>query len=140
MKLLFLFLMPVICFAKVRTEKIVYEKNGTKMEGLMAWNDKFKKPMPGVLVFHEWMGEGPFSENKARELAELGYVAFAADIYGQGIRPKDPKEAGALAGKYKNDRPLMRERAQAAYETLMKDKHVAKERIAAIGFCFGGTA
>lgn len=139
MKLFLLFLLPAVAFAKVKTEKIVYEKNGTKFEGFIAWNDSVKKPAPGILVFHDWMGNGVFTENKARELAELGYVAFAADIYGQGIRPKDGKEASELANKYKSDRKVMRERAEAALEALSKDKHVNKERIAAMGYCFGGT-
>jgi dienelactone hydrolase len=69
----------------------------------------------------------------------MGYVAFAADIYGQEVRPVDMKGASELAGKYKSDRALMRERAQAALETLSSNRQVDKNKIAAIGFCFGGT-
>lgn len=139
MKLLLLFLIPTIAFAKVKTEKVIYESNGVKMEGVLAYNDSNKKPAPGVLVFHEWMGNGPFTEQKAKDLAELGYVAFAADVYGQGVRAKDMKEASELAGKYKSDRKLMRERAQAALATLSANKRVNKEKMAAMGYCFGGT-
>lgn len=139
MKLLLLFLVPTLAFAKVKTEKVIYESNGVKMEGVLAYNDSIKKPAPGILVFHEWMGNGPFTEQKAKDLAELGYVALAADVYGQGIRAKDMKEASELAGKYKGDRKLMRERAQAALTTLTSSKRVNKDKVAAMGYCFGGT-
>lgn len=139
MKLLLLFLIPSLAFAKVKTEKVIYESNGVKMEGMIAYNDSIKKPAPGVLVFHDWMGNGEFSEQKAKDLAELGYVALAADVYGQGVHPKDAKEAGELAGKYKSDRKLMRERAEAALTALTSNKHVNKNKVAAMGYCFGGT-
>lgn len=139
MKLLLLFLVPTLAFAKVKTEKVVYESNGVKMEGVIAYNDSSKKPAPGVLVFHEWMGNGPFTEQKAKDLAELGYAAFAADIYGQGVRAKDMNEANELSVKYKTDRKLMRERAQAALATLVANKRVNKNKVAAMGYCFGGT-
>lgn len=139
MKLLLLFLIPTLAFAKVKTEKVIYESNGVKMEGVIAYNDSIKKPVPGILVFHEWMGNGPFTEQKAKDLAGLGYVAFAADVYGQGVRAKDMKEASELAGKYKGDRKLMRERAQAALTALTSNKRVNKDKLAAMGYCFGGT-
>ncbi len=127
-------------FAKIKTERVAYEKNGTKMEGYLAWDTSAKKPRPGVVVYPEWFGIGPFSEEKAVELAKMGYVAFAADVYGVDVRPKDMKEAAAAATKYKSDRPLLRERAQAALDALLSRKEVNKDKIAAIGFCFGGTA
>lgn len=139
MKFLLLMLLPTMVFARVKTEKIVYEQDGVKLEGTIAWNDKVKKPAPGIIVFHEWMGNVPYTEMRAKELAELGYVAFAADVYGQGVRAKDQKEAMALSGKYKEDRKLMRARARAAFETILKDKRVDKSKIAAMGYCFGGT-
>lgn len=139
MKLLILLLLPTIVFAKVKTERITYEKNGVKMEGFLAWNEKVKQPAPGIVVFHEWMGLGSHAENSAKQLAELGYVAFAADVFGVGIRPKNVEEAKAESSKYKSDRKLMRERALAALEVLQKNKNVNKEKLAAIGYCFGGT-
>ena len=72
-------------------------------------------------------------------LAQLGYVAFCADIYGKGIRPKDVSEAGAQAGKYKSDRALLRARVNAALDVLKKNELVDTNRVAAIGYCFGGT-
>ena len=139
MKMLLLLLIPIMAFAKVKTEKVIYESEGVKLEGVLAYNDSVKKTAPGVLVFHEWLGNGPYTEMRAKELAELGYVAFAADVYGQGVFAKDMKEASELAGKYKGDRKLMRKRAQAAFKALLASKKVNKNKIAAIGYCFGGT-
>ena len=140
MKWLLLCLVPLTAFAKIKTEKIIYEKNGAKMEGFLAYNDKIKKPAPGVVIFPDWMGAGAYTQKRATQLAELGYVAFAADIYGVGNNPTDMQGAAALAGKYKGDRKLLRERAQAALETLSAQKQVNKDMLAATGYCFGGTA
>jgi dienelactone hydrolase len=139
MKWFILLLVPTMVFAKVKTQTVVYEKDGVKMEGLVAYNDSVKGKRPGVLVFHDWMGNGHYTEMRAKQLAEKGFIAFAADIYGQGVRPADWKAASELATKYKNDRTTMRARAQAALETLLKQKNVDTTKTAAIGFCFGGT-
>jgi dienelactone hydrolase len=85
------------------------------------------------------MGISADTELRAKELAEQGFVAFAADIYGKGVRPTDMKSAGEQAGKYKADRKLLRARAKAALDTLVARKDVDAARVAAIGFCFGGT-
>ena len=139
MKWFILLLVPTMVFAKVKTEKVVYEKDGVKMEGLLAYNDSVKGKRPAVLVFHDWMGNGPYTEMRAKQLAEKGYIAFAADIYGQGVRPTDMAGASDLAKKYRDDRKTMRARAQAALATMIAQKNVDATRTAAIGFCFGGT-
>jgi len=94
---------------------------------------------PGVLVVHDWMGISPFVDAKVVELSKMGYVAFGADVYGKGVRPKSPGEAGALAGKYKGDRAMFRERLAWALRELVKRPDVDPKRIVAIGYCFGGT-
>ena len=100
-----------------------------------------KGARPGVLVVHDWMGLGDFAKAKADALARLGYTAFAADVYGKGVRPANGKEAGAEAGKYKADRALLRARMTAAFDTLVARKDlVDATRVGSIGFCFGGTA
>jgi dienelactone hydrolase len=139
MKWFILFLLPTMAFAKIKTEKIVYEKNGTKMEGFLAYNDRYKKPMPGILIVHDWMGIGKNTEERAIQLANKGYVAFAADIYGVGNLPKDQAGAKEIATKFKTDYKLLRAHAQAALDTLSKQKQVNKDKLAAIGYCFGGT-
>lgn len=139
MKLLMLFFIPAVAFAKIKTEKVSYTKNGVKMEGTIAYDDKNIKPRPGVVIFPDWMGHGPYTERRAKELAALGYVAFAADVYGVGNDPKDQKEASELAGKYRADNKLMRERATAALEALTENKLADKNKLVAMGYCFGGT-
>lgn len=141
MKFLFLLLLPVVAFAKVKTEKFTYEKDGVKMIGTLAYDDKFKKPLPAVVIFPDWMGVGEYTEMRAKQIAEMGYVALAADIYGDDKRAADVKEAMSLAGKYRDgDRAEMRKRVNGAVEAFAKDKRVNKDKMVAIGYCFGGTA
>ncbi len=126
--------------AEVKTMDIEYTYQGTTMEGHLAWDDAIKGPRPGVMVIHEWWGLNDFSKGKAEELAKLGYVGFACDLYGKGVRPKTAEEAGKAAGVLRSDRQLMRARAQEALATLKKQANVDSKRIACIGFCFGGGA
>ncbi len=137
--LLMILFLPALLEAKVVTEMIAYEQDGVKLEGQLAYDDAVKTPLPGVVVFSEWMGISPFSKGKALELAEFGYVTFAADFYGVGNNPKDFKSAMEISSKFKQNRPLMRQRALAALEVLHRSKRVDQTKLAAMGFCFGGT-
>jgi dienelactone hydrolase len=92
-----------------------------------------------VLVVHDWYGISDHTRKEVEKLAALGYVAFAADIYGKGVRPTDDKAATEQAKKYKGDRKLLRARARAGLDVLAKNKLVDPTRLASIGFCFGGT-
>ena len=94
---------------------------------------------PGVLVVHDWMGRGKFAQERAEQLAKLGYIAFAADMYGKGVYAKDRDEASKLAGAFYKDFSLFRTRSQAALAELLKEPGVNNKRIGAMGFCFGGT-
>ena len=125
--------------AAVKTEVVEYRDGDQICEGFLAYDDATKGKSPGVVVVHEWMGLGDYARDRAKQLAGLGYVAFAADIYGKGIRAKDAGEAGQLAGKYKGDLPLLRSRARAAFDTLARNGRVDAAKIFAIGYCFGGT-
>ena len=126
-------------FAKIKTEVVEYKDGDTVCEGFLAYDDASDKPRPGVLVVQDWTGLGDYVKGRAEQLAGLGYVAFCADIYGKGVRPTDPKDCAAQAGKYKGDRPVLRARAKAGLEQLVKNPLVQKDRVAAIGYCFGGT-
>lgn len=132
-------LAPVGAGAEVKDRAVLYNQGATTLEGYLAWDDSFKGLRPGILVVHEWGGLNEYAKGRARMLAELGYVAFAADIYGQGVRAKNRAEAAALSKIYKNDRKLMRARVRAAHEVLKAQALTDPARTAAIGYCFGGT-
>jgi dienelactone hydrolase len=125
--------------AEMKTEVVEYRDGGVALEGYLAYDDSFQGKRPGVLVVHEWYGHTPYVRMRAEQLARLGYVAFASDMYGKGVLAKDSKEAAALAGIYLGDRKLMRARAAAGLDVLRKRKEVDPARLAAIGYCFGGT-
>lgn len=95
--------------------------------------------LPAVLVVHDWTGNGEFSQAKADYLAKLGYIGFAVDMYGKGVRAPQSGEPAALAGVLYQNPALFRERITAALEELKKQPGVDATRIGAIGFCFGGT-
>ncbi len=125
--------------AAVHTESVEYKQGETVLQGFLAYDDATTTPRPGILLIHDWMGVSDYAMSRAKQLAEIGYVAFAADIYGKGVRPADAKEASALAGKYKGERGLFRERLNAGLSQLTANKLVAPGKTAAIGYCFGGT-
>ncbi|MDD5255380.1 MAG: dienelactone hydrolase family protein [Candidatus Omnitrophica bacterium] len=122
----------------MHTEAVEYMHGDVVLEGYCAYDDAVKGKQPGVLVIHEWTGINDYIKKRVEQLASLGYVAFAADIYGKGIRPKDRAQASRQAGMYRADRTLMRARAAAGLAELRKQKTVDAGRIAAIGYCFGG--
>lgn len=126
--------------AAVKGETVTYTaKDGTVLEGYVAYDDAAKKPRPGILIIHDWMGLGKFARQKADKLAAMGYVAFAADIYGKGVRPAKAEAAGKLATKYKMNRPLLRARARAAYDALHARPETNPKKTVVMGYCFGGT-
>jgi dienelactone hydrolase len=126
-------------FATIKTSNIEYKYKDSTMEGYITYDDSIKSLKPGILIVHDWMGLGAFSKEKADLLAKEGYLAFAVDIYGKNIRPKDAKEAASLAGLYKNDRNLLRAHIKAAYDQLLSMREVDKNKILVMGYCFGGT-
>lgn len=118
-------------------KSVVYEQGGVKLEGFHVYDDAVSGKRPAVLVVHQWTGLSDYEKRRSRMLAEMGYNVFAADIYGQGVRPQVP-EAGKEAGKYKGDRVLYRARLTAALEQLKSDERTDGTKVAAIGYCFGG--
>ena len=124
--------------AAIKTQSVEYRDGDTVLEGYLAYDDAVKGKMPAVLIVHEWTGIGPYVKKRAEQLAGLGYAAFAIDIYGKGIRPADANEAAKQAAIYRSDRLLMRRRAAAGLAQVKKFSFVDQNRIAAIGYCFGG--
>jgi dienelactone hydrolase len=125
--------------AKIVTKTIDYKQGDTTLEGYLAYDDSISGTRPGVLVVHQWLGLTDYEKHRAEMLAQLGYVAFCADIYGKDNRPSGVGEAGPLSSKFKSDRALLRARVNAGLDVLKQNELVDTKRIAAIGYCFGGT-
>ncbi|HWR82063.1 MAG TPA: dienelactone hydrolase family protein [Candidatus Deferrimicrobium sp.] len=123
---------------EIVTKVIEYKHDEVVLEGFLAYDDAREGKRPGVLVIHEWTGLNDYIRMRARQLAELGYVALAVDMYGKGIRPQTSEEASKQAGTYRGDRKLMRDRVTAGLDVLRKHELCDNSRIAAIGYCFGG--
>ncbi len=123
----------------LRTERIEYRHGDTQLAGYLAYDDSYSGRRAGVLVVHEWWGLNDYAKRRAERLASLGYVAFAIDMYGNGKTTTDAKKAGEWATVFRKDRTLARMRAQAGLDVLKSRPEVDPGRIAAIGYCFGGT-
>lgn len=124
--------------AAIKTQKLDYKIGNATYEGYLAFDGADHGKRPGVLVFPAWKGISDNERIHARRLAKLGYVVLVADTYGKGVHPKTNKEAAAESGKYMRDRALYRAHARAAYDLLRNNPMVDANRIAAIGYCFGG--
>lgn len=125
--------------AVVRTEIVEYQDGGTTCKGFLAWDDAIEGKRPGVLVVHEWWGLNDYARGRAKQLAALGYVAFAADMYGDGKVTEHPQEAGKMATEIRNNLAGWRKRARLALEVLTQQATCDASRLAAIGYCFGGS-
>lgn len=127
--------------AKIVTKPVAYAHGEVKLEGYLAYDDAKvspANPAAGVLVVPEWWGLNDYPKHRAEQLAKLGYVAFVADMYGAGVTTEDPAKAGELAGQFYG-KPLMAERARAGLDQLLATQLVEAKRVAAIGYCFGGS-
>lgn len=125
--------------AALQTQKIAYKHGDLECQGYLAWDDAVQGPRPGVLVAHEWWGLNDYARGRAEQLAKLGYVAFAADMYGEGKMTEHPKEAGEMAAKVRANVADWRKRARTALDVLSKQPQCDKTKLAAIGYCFGGS-
>jgi dienelactone hydrolase len=123
----------------VKTETITYEVGGQKFKGVLAWDDSVKGKRAGVLVCHEWWGNNDYSKSRAEQLAKLGYVVFALDMYGDGKTTTDVAKAQEWSKQLYSDPAVVRERAAAGLKVLASRPEVDASRVAAIGYCMGGT-
>jgi len=124
--------------AEIVEEVVEYKHGETVLEGFRAYDDEIEGKRPSILIIHQWTGLTDYEKMRARMLAQAGYNVFAADVYGKGIRPQPPA-SGEEAGKYKADRELYRARMLAGLEMLKNDGRTDPSKVAAIGYCFGGT-
>ena len=122
----------------IQEQFVEYEHAGATLEGFLACDDTEDGARPAVMVVHAWAGRSQFECDKARALAELGYVGFAADLYGKGVLGNSVEENASLMQPFLEDRALLQSRLTTALETLKSLPEVDNDRIAAIGFCFGG--
>lgn len=123
----------------VSTREVSYEDGGVELGGFYAFGEGVDGERPAVLIVHEWWGHNEYARERARELAGLGYAAFALDMYGEGVLAETAERAGALATPFYRDRALMRSRARAGLEAMLAQGEVDGDRVAVIGYCFGGT-
>jgi dienelactone hydrolase len=137
--LAFLLVTSVSAQAAVQTKKISYKHGDLECQGFLAWDDSVQGARPGVLVVHEWWGLNDYARSRAEQLAKLGYIAFAADLYGEGKSTTHPKEAGEMANKVRMNIEDWRKRAFDALEVLKSQPQCDKTNLAAIGYCFGGS-
>lgn len=121
------------------TGSLAYEHEGVTLSAYIARPEGITEPTPAVLIAHAWWGQGEYARHRARQLAEMGYIAVALDMYGQGVYTDDPDEAGQKAGSFYQDRALFRARAAAGLAMLKQQPDIDPGRVAAIGYCFGGT-
>jgi dienelactone hydrolase len=125
--------------AAIKGVPVEYNSNGTVHKGYLVYDDVITAKRPGVLVIHEWWGHDQHARNSARKLAEAGYVALALDMYGGGKQAHHPDDAGKFAGEVRKNPALMKSRFEAGMKLLQKQTHVDAKRLAAIGYCFGGS-
>ena len=125
-------------FAKVTGREVEYRTADTVLKGYLAENKTLKGKHPAVLVVHEWWGHNEYARKRARMLAELGYVALAVDMYGDGKTAQHPDDAGKFAGEVMKSRAVGEARFNAALNFIKQQPSVDPSRIAAIGYCFGG--
>ncbi len=124
--------------AQITKSTVDYKDGNTVLQGYVARPAKVTKATPVVLVVHDWNGLDRYEESRVEQLAALGYIAFAVDIYGKGVRPTTVEACSAEAGKYYKDNALLRSRMKSALAFALKQANADKNRVAVIGYCFGG--
>lgn len=123
---------------KLKEENVTYSSDSTNMMGYVVYDENIEGPRPAVIVIHEWWGFNDYAKMRARELAKLGYIAMAMDIYGDGQQADNPTDAMKLAGPFYQNPQMAKPRFEAAMEKLKSFSQTDAQNIAAIGYCFGG--
>lgn len=124
---------------QIKGEEVTYATDSTNLKGYIAFNENAQEKRPGVLIVHEWWGHNDYVRQRADMLAELGYTAFAVDMYGDGKLAGHPDDAGKFARSVFSNLPEATARFNAAMDLLKSHPSVDVEKIGAIGYCFGGS-
>lgn len=142
-RLVFMVLMVVVLGtsvqAKVLKKAVSYQHEDLQLEGYLAYDDSIEGKRPAVLVVHEWWGLNDYARRRVEQLARMGYVSFALDMYGKGKVTEHPEQAAEWMKQVNSNVRLWQQRARAGLEVLKKEPRTDTTRIAAIGYCFGGT-
>jgi dienelactone hydrolase len=123
---------------KIKEEAVTYDASGTTSNGFVAYDESKEGKRPGVLVVPEWWGLNDYTRSRAKQLAELGYIALAVDMYGEGKTAANPQEAQTLATPFYKDPQLAKTRLDAALNKIKEYPQTDTANIAAIGYCYGG--
>ncbi|MEO0453485.1 MAG: dienelactone hydrolase family protein, partial [Verrucomicrobiota bacterium] len=140
-RLLYLILLIAVTstgFSEVESKEVTYQVGTEVMKGYLSQPAETPRSVPGILVVHEWWGHNDYARSRAEQLAELGYVALAVDMYGEGKKADHPKTAGQFASAVMSNQELAKARFLAAMELLKANPYVNQEKLGAIGYCFGG--
>lgn len=122
-----------------KEDEVTYKSDTTTLKSFVVYNAASNDKRPAVLVVPEWWGVNGYTKSRARQLAELGYVAMVVDFYGNGANASNPQEAGAMATPFYSDPSLAKSRIDAALSKLKEYSQVDTNKLAAIGYCFGGS-
>lgn len=124
---------------KIKEETVSYSIGSTVFKGFLAYDENLKGKRPGVLIVHEWWGLTDYTKMRARQLAKLGYIALAVDMFGDGKIAMNPTEAQTLTAPFYADPQLSRARLETALVKIKEFKQTDKNKVFAIGYCFGGS-
>jgi len=124
---------------QIKSESVRYQLDSVSMNGYVAWDSVSDKKRPVVMVVHEWWGLTDYTKSRVNQLAALGYLAFAVDMYGNGKTADNPTLAGELAGPFYKDAVMARARFDAGMAKALEYAVADSSNVAAIGYCFGGT-
>lgn len=129
---------PAMKEAKLKEETVSYKLDSANMNNFLVYDENIEGKRPAVLVIHEWWGLNDYAKMRARELAKLGYIAMAVDMYGDNKMGTDPKIAGQLATPFYQNPGMAKQRFDAAMAKLKENAHTDGSNVAVIGYCFGG--
>lgn len=127
-----------LAWAEVQFKEVIYQDGDQKLKGYLAWDDAKKGKRPGVMVVHEWWGLNDYAKTRAKMLAEEGYVAFAADMYGPDKVTTHADDASGWMKQITSNQAAWQKRALLGLDELKKSKYVDSSKLASIGYCFGG--